>query len=93
MQLNEIKQKIRKILKKHGVVRAGIFGSCARGEQKKGSDIDVLIEPPKNIGLFEFVGIKLDLEDELKRKIDLIDYRTIKPLIKKKILSEEVKII
>lgn len=92
MEFRELKFKIRKILKKHGIVRAGIFGSYARGEQKKNSDIDILIQPPKGIG-FGFVGIQFELEDELKRKVDLLSYRAIHPLLKKRILKEEVKII
>ncbi|KHO50976.1 MAG: hypothetical protein QT05_C0047G0025 [archaeon GW2011_AR13] len=43
-KLDSIKLKIARILKNYGVVRAGIFGSYARGEQKKDSDIDILIE-------------------------------------------------
>ena len=90
--LEEIKKKIVKILKKNKVVRAGIFGSYARGEQKKNSDIDILIEPPKGIGL-GFVGIKLELEDELGKKVDLLTYKYIHPLLKKIILNEEVRVI
>lgn len=90
--LNKIKNKIRKILRKNGVVKAGIFGSYARGEQKKNSDIDILIQPPKGIG-FGFVGIQFELEDELKKKVDLLSYRAIHPLLKERILKEEVKII
>jgi len=92
MELNEIKSKIKKVLKRHGVVRAGIFGSYARGEQKKNSDIDILIQPPKGIG-FGFVGIQFELEDRLKRKVDLLSYRAIHPLLKKRILKEEIRII
>ncbi len=50
MELKELKSKIRKVLKKHGVVRAGIFGSYARGEQKKNSDIDILVQTSKTNG-------------------------------------------
>jgi len=78
--IEAIKKKIIPILKKNKVVRAGIFGSYARGEQKKNSDIDVLIQPPKGIGL-GFVGIKLELEDELGRKVDLLTYKSLHPLL------------
>ena len=88
----EMKKKIVKILKKNKVVRAGIFGSYARGEQTEDSDIDILVEPPRGIGL-EFVGIKLKLEDELKNKVDFVSYRTIHPRLKKQIFGEEVRII
>ena len=91
-ELMKLKPKIVKTLKKYGVKRAGIFGSFVRGEQGKNSDIDVLIEPTKGMGL-EFVGVKLELEDELGRKVDLITYKGIHPLIKREILEEEVRII
>lgn len=48
-KIESIKKKIVPILKKHGVVRAGIFGSYARGEQNKNSDVDILIEVKKII--------------------------------------------
>ena len=89
--LNEIKKKIRSILKKKGIVRAGIFGSYARGEQKKNSDIDVLIE--FNDSLLTLVGIEMELERALKKKVDLLTYKGIHPLLKKIILKEEVKLI
>ena len=90
--IKEIKSKIVKVLKKNNVTKAGIFGSYARGEQKKNSDIDILIEPPKGIG-FGFVGIQLELEDKLGKKVDLITYKYISPYLKDKILKEEVRIL
>lgn len=91
-EIEKIKPRIIKILKKYKIKRAGIFGSYVRGEQKKNSDIDILIEPVKGMG-FGFVGVKLELEDELGRKIDLITYKGIHRLIKKDVLKEEVRII
>jgi len=90
--IKEIKKKIVRILKKHGVVRAGIFGSYARGEQKKNSDIDILVELSKPLG-FEFVGIQFELEEKLKKKVDLLTYKSINHLLKERILNEEIKII
>jgi len=90
--IKKIAPKIRKVLKKYKIKKAGIFGSYARGENKKKSDVDILIEPPKGMGL-EFVGVKLELEDELGKKVDLITYKYIHPFLKKKILESEVRII
>ena len=90
--IKEIKRKIIPLLKKNNIVRAGIFGSYARGDMKKNSDIDILVEPPKDIG-FGFVGIQLELENKLKIKVDLLSYKAIHPLLKKRILNEEIKII
>ncbi|MCK4730476.1 MAG: nucleotidyltransferase domain-containing protein, partial [Candidatus Aenigmarchaeota archaeon] len=66
-QLKQLKPKIVKILTKNHVVRAGIFGSYARGEQKKNSDIDILIEvKAKKFSLFDLAGIELELEKTLR---------------------------
>jgi len=91
--IEQIKSKINRILKKYGVVRAGIFGSYARGEQKKDSDIDILIEPTKNMSLLDLSGLKIELEEALGRKVDLVSYKYIHPYLKKRILESEMRII
>ena len=94
MELSEIKSKIRRVLKRHGVVRAGIFGSYARGEQKKNSDIDILIEVKgRKFSLFDLVGLEIELQKTLNKKVDLLTYNSINPRLKDYILSDEVKII
>jgi len=75
------------------VIKAGIFGSYARGEQKKNSDVDVLIKYKNKKSLLDFVGLQQELEDKLKKKVDLLTYNSINHLIKERILNEEVKII
>jgi len=90
--INNIKPKIIEVLKKNKVRRAGIFGSYARGEQKKNSDIDILIEPPRGIG-FGFFGIAMEIEEKTGKKVDLVTYKYINPHIKNQILREEVKIL
>ncbi len=91
-EINKLIPKIVDILKKNRIKRAGIFGSYVKGKERKDSDIDILIEPPKGIG-FGFVGIQIELENKLGRKIDLVSYNGLHPLIKKKILNEEKRII
>ena len=93
MTIDEIREKIVVILKKHGVKRAGLFGSYVRGEEKIDSDIDILVEVKKDLSLLDFVGIKLEIEDKLHHKVDLVEYSTIKPLIKKRIMDEERRIL
>ena len=92
-EIRGIKRKIINVLKKYKVTKAGIFGSYARGENKKKSDIDILVEiKDKKMSLLGFVGIKLELEDSLKRKVDLVEYKMIRPEIKDNILKDEVRI-
>ena len=81
------------VLKKNDVVKAGIFGSYARGEEKKKSDVDILIKQKGGKGLLALVQLQLELENKLKKKVDLLDYSAIYPPIKKQILKEEVKIL
>jgi len=92
-KLKQIAKIAVPILKRNGVVRAGIFGSAVRGEMKKSSDVDFLIKLRGRKSLLDFVGIKIELEEHLKRKVDLVEYETIKPRLKNAILDEEVKII
>ena len=93
--LKTIKPKIIHLLKMNGIRKAGIFGSYARGEEKRNSDIDILIEIPKNkkFSLLDFVGLKQDLEDSTGKKIDLVEYAVIKPRLQEDILKEEVRIL
>ncbi len=68
----------------------GVFGSFAAGEEKEGSDVDILVEFDKSITLFGYVDLKFFLEDELKTKVDLVTKGALKPLIKDEILRETV---
>ncbi len=90
--VEKIKKDIVKILKKYKIKKAGIFGSYIKGDARKGSDIDIIIEPPKGIG-FGFVGIQFELEKKLGKKVDLVTYKYLSPHLKKYILGEEVRII
>ncbi|MEM5792977.1 MAG: nucleotidyltransferase family protein [Candidatus Aenigmatarchaeota archaeon] len=90
--LEEIKRKILPILKKYKVKKAGLFGSVVRGEAKKRSDIDILVELPKRMSLFEMAGLKIELEKVLEKKVDLGEYSFIHPFLKDRILNEEVRI-
>ena len=91
-EIEKIKSKIVKILKKNKIKKAGIFGSYARGEEKKNSDIDILVEPAKNMG-FNFFGMNVELEEKLGKKVHLVTYKYVHPRLKEQILKEEVRII
>ena len=93
-KIKKIKSKILKILKENKITRAGVFGSYARGEEKKNSDIDILVEikNPK-VSLLDFVRIERKLKEKLGLEVDLLEYKSINPLLKKRILEEEIKII
>jgi len=92
-RVEEIRQKILPILEKYNIKRAGLFGSYVRGDMREDSDIDILVEIEENISLLDFAGIKLEIEEILGKKVDLVEYNTIKPLIKEKIIKEQVGIL
>jgi predicted nucleotidyltransferase len=74
---------------KYKVREIGIFGSYAKNEQKRGSDLDLLVEfyEPVGLGYFE---LKYFLEDVLEIKVDLVTKMGIKPRLKDKILKEVI---
>ena len=93
-EIEKIKSKITKVLKKNKVTKAGIFGSYSRGEQNKNSDIDIVVEiNDNNMSLLGFIRLSRLLEGLLKIKVDLVEYSAIKPRIKERILKEEIRII
>ncbi len=79
------------ILKRRAVKRAGVFGSAARGEPAR--DVDMLVEMPRPFGLFSFLTLKQELEDELGTKVDLVEYSTLKPALRERIMGDEVTIL
>jgi len=93
-EIEKIKKKIVPLLKKNKVVRAGIFGSYARGEETKDSDIDILVEiNDKKMSLLGYVKFKHLLENALGKEIDLVEYSTLHRLLRKRVLKEEIRII
>ena len=91
--LQSIISEIQPILKKYPITRAGIFGSFVRNEQTETSDVDILIELSYAISLLDYVAIKLELEDKIGRKVDLVEYKTLKPRLKDYILNEAMTIL
>jgi hypothetical protein len=71
-----------------GTRHLAIFGSTARNEAKKSSDIDILVDFDAKKGLFVFVDLKFYLEEILKCEVDLVSKRALHPALKKRILSE-----
>lgn len=90
------KTKLREILptlrERFKVKSIGVFGSFVRGKQKKGSDLDVLVEFDEVIGLLKFVEMENYLSGVLGVKVDLVMKDALKPRIGKRILEEVVTI-
>lgn len=86
-------QQIKAYLADKPVNRAYLFGSYARGEAKKGSDVDILVELDytQQIGLV-FVQMKLDLEELLHKEVDLVSANGVSKYIKP-IIDREKELI
>jgi len=94
MNIKLIKKAINPILIRYGVKKAALFGSVVRKEAQEDSDVDILVEIEReDMSLLEFVGLKQEIEETLGRKVDLVEYDTIKPLIRERILKEQVAIL
>jgi len=93
MELEGLKNKIIPILLRNDVKKAAVFGSFVRGEQKEDSDIDILVEFKGKKSLLDLAGLKIELEETLKRKVDVLTYNSLHPLLKDRILQEQKVIL
>jgi len=80
------------ILQKYGITKASLFGSYAKNNFDQNSDVDILIQPPKNMGL-SFINLHLELENKLTKKVDLVSYNGINKHLRSYILENQIKII
>ena len=89
MTVQSLKRQIVPTLKKKGAIKIAIFGSFARGEETKKSDIDILAKFKNGITLFKLVDLEFELEEKLGRKVDLLTYGGLNPRLKRIILKEQ----
>lgn len=77
-------------LRRMGVSHAAVFGSVARREARAGSDIDVLVDldPNQPIGIFEYARLKIYVSEILDGASDVVNRRTLKPLLREGILHD-----
>jgi len=95
-RVDEIKETLKKhkgeLRERFRVKEIGVFGSYVKGEQKKVSDIDILVEFEEPIGLFEFMDLEENLSTLLGTKVDLVSKKALKPRIGEYILKEVIYI-
>lgn len=92
-ELLVIKKQITPILREYRVTKAGIFGSYARGEQNKKSDIDILVKIDNGTDLIELIRLRTKLQRMIKKKVDIVEYGSIRKKIKNSILNDEIQIL
>ena len=89
-QLRSESTTIAKICARYGVAELSVFGSTARGDAGRDSDIDLLVtfQPDAAIGLIGFNRLRRELEEGLGRRVDLVPKDGLKPIIRDEVLSE-----
>ena len=91
--IQSIKNKIVPILKQANIKKAALFGSYVRGDNTEKSDIDILIAFPENTTLLDVVQLKRSLEENLSKKVDVVSYNAISPLIKESVLKYQYPLL
>jgi len=92
--LQSLKEILPELQTRYGVKSLGIFGSYVHGQQKKGSDLDLLVEFNEQapVTLVGFVALERELGKLVGRKVDLVERDTLKPVIGKRILEEIIPV-
>jgi hypothetical protein len=85
---NRLHQELPRLRQEYAVRSLGLFGSYVRGENRKGSDLDVLVEFIQVPGMLRFLDLERDLAAILGVSVDLVQKEALKPSIGKRILDE-----
>ncbi len=85
-------ETLRHYFKNQPVLKVWLFGSFARGDENSGSDIDILVTFDEGVGLFKYASMQSDLEDILKKDIDLVSETSLLPWVKESVLNDRVLI-
>lgn len=88
--LRSKRRQILKIAERHGARKVRVFGSVARGQARRGSDIDFLIEMDEGRSLLDHSALILELERSLKRPVDVASERGLRRSIRKEILKDAI---
>jgi len=80
-----MKPELATVFKVHEI---GMFGSVIRGEQREGSDIDILVDLPEEADLLDLIGLSQFLEERLHLKIDVVPKRSLREEIRARVLKE-----
>jgi len=90
--LKEKRDQIFTIARQYGARNVRIFGSIARGEGKRDSDLDVLVDLEPGRSLLDIIAIKQDLEDLLNTKVDVVTEAAVSPYIRDEVLRQAISL-
>lgn len=90
--LEILRQQIPMLAERYSIEKLEVFGSYVRSEQKKDSDLDILVTFKEVPSLLTFIAIEKYLSDLLGVKVDLVMKDSLKPKIGKQILREAIPV-
>jgi len=91
--LHTLRRHLPQLQEEYGVRSLWLFGSYVRGEQRKRSDLDMLVElDNRSLSLLKFIGLENHLGDLLKIKVDLVEKDILKPAIGRNVLEEIIRV-
>jgi predicted nucleotidyltransferase len=90
--LKEKRDEILNIASRYGARNVRVFGSIARGEGRRDSDLDVLVELEPGRSLLDIIAIKQDLEDLLNTKVDVVTEAAVSPYIRDQVLRQAISL-
>lgn len=91
--LADVQERVEDVLRHHGVVRASVFGSVARGEEGNASDVDLLVEFESGRTLLDLSALKQDLEELLEQDVDVATPNSLHPRLRDSVLDQTVRIL
>jgi predicted nucleotidyltransferase len=88
MTIDQNREEILRIAAQHGARNVRVFGSVARGEDQADSDVDLLVEMEDDRSLLDLVGLEQELEELLRRGVDVLTDASIHPALRSRITAE-----
>ncbi len=91
--LEKLRAALPTLQERYGVKSLALFGSYARGEQRRSSDLDILVEfDDRPLTLLQFIALEQELSDLLGVKVDLVERHTLKPAIGRHVVQELIPV-
>lgn len=91
-RVDQHRATIRELVNRHNAVAPRVFGSVARGDDKPGSDIDLLVDFTDDASLLDEVGLRLDLTELLQVEVDVVASDTLRSPFRERVLAEAVPV-
>ena len=91
-ELRTRRTEIIELARARGASRVRVFGSVARGEATETSDVDFLVDLDADRSLFDLGGLLMDLQDLLRRNVDVVTERGLRPRVAQRVLADAIEL-